>query len=160
MIAKSETFNKFQEYKSLVENHTSRNICALRYDNCGELESNDFNEFCSDAWICRQLTVPYNPQQNGVTERNNRTVCEAAKAMLHDYDISTYLWVDATSTIVYIQNISLLVLLDEKTPKEVFIGEKPNMPHLRIFGCPVYFHIPKEKRTKMEPSGNKGTFVG
>ena len=57
---------------------------ALRSDNGGEFESNAFNEFCSDAGICRQLTVPYNPQQNGVAERKNRTVCEDAKSMLHD----------------------------------------------------------------------------
>jgi hypothetical protein len=50
--------------------------------------------------------------------------------------------------------------LEEKTPEAVFIGMKPSVGHLRIFGSPVYFHIPKEKRTKLEPSGKKGTFVG
>ena len=62
MKAKSETFYKFQEFKALVKNQTSRHIRALRSDNGGEFESNSFNEFCSDARICRQLTVPYNPQ--------------------------------------------------------------------------------------------------
>ena len=52
MKAKSETFSKFQKYKSLVENHTSRHTRALRSDNGGEFESNAFNEFCSDARIC------------------------------------------------------------------------------------------------------------
>ena len=74
MKAKSETLCKFQEFKSLVENQTIRHICALRSDNGGEFESNAFNKFCSDAGICRQLTVPYNPQQNGVAERKNRTI--------------------------------------------------------------------------------------
>ena len=109
--------------------------------------------------ICRQLTVPYNPQHNGVVERNNRTICEIAKSMLHDQDLSTYLWAEATSASVYIQNKSLHVVLDEKTPEEVFTSEKPDISHLRIFGCPLYIHIPKEKRTKMEPSRKKGTFV-
>ena len=62
MKSKSETFNKLQEYKALVENHKSRHIHALRSNNGGEFESNDFNEFCSDAGICRHLIVPYNPQ--------------------------------------------------------------------------------------------------
>ena len=75
---------------------------SLRSNNGGEFESNAFNEFCSDAGICRQLTIPYNPQHNGVWERKNRTVCEAAKAMLHDQDLSTYLWEEATNTIAYI----------------------------------------------------------
>ena len=46
------------------------------------------------------------------------------------------------------------------TPDEAFSGKKPNVEHLRIFGCPVYFHIPKDKRNKLEPSGKKGIFVG
>ena len=80
--------------------------------------------------------------------------------MLHDHDLSTYLWEEATSIVVYIQNKSPHAVLDEKTPKEVFTGEKPDISHLWIFGCPVYIHIEKEKRTKMEPFGKKGTFVG
>jgi hypothetical protein len=50
--------------------------------------------------------------------------------------------------------------LRDKTPEEAFTGMKPKVIHLRIFGCPVYIHVPKEKRTKLEPSGKKGTFVG
>lgn len=50
--------------------------------------------------------------------------------------------------------------MGDKIPKEAFTGVKPEMSHLRIFGCPMYIHVPKEKRRKMEPSGKKGTFVG
>jgi hypothetical protein len=50
--------------------------------------------------------------------------------------------------------------LKDKTPEEVFSETKPEVGHLRIFGCPVYIHVPKEKRSKMEPSGKKGVFVG
>jgi hypothetical protein len=61
---------------------------------------------------------------------------------------------------VYIQNRCPHIILKEKTPEEVFSGTKPEVGHLRIFGCPVYIHVPKEKRTSMEPSGKKGFFVG
>jgi hypothetical protein len=50
--------------------------------------------------------------------------------------------------------------LEEKTPEEVFTGKKPSVDHLRIFCSLVYIHVKKEKRTKLEPSGRKGTFVG
>jgi hypothetical protein len=50
--------------------------------------------------------------------------------------------------------------LEEKTLEEIVTGKKPLVDHLRIFGSPVYIHVPKEKRTKLEPSGKKGTFVG
>ena len=46
------------------------------------------------------------------------------------------------------------------TPEETFTGVKPEVGYLRIFGCPVYIHVPKEKRTKLKPSRKKGTFVG
>ena len=50
-------------------------------------------------------------------------------------------------------------VLENKTPEEVFSGKKPEVNHLKIFSCPVYIHIPKEKRTKLDPSGKKGIFV-
>jgi hypothetical protein len=98
--------------------------------------------------------------QNGVVERKNKTIFEAAKVMMCDQDLPTSLWAEATSTAVYIQNRSPHAILGDKTPEEVFTGEKTEVGHLRIFRCPVYIHVPKEKRTKMEPSGKKGIFVG
>ena len=50
--------------------------------------------------------------------------------------------------------------MEDKTLEEAFIGVRPEIGHLRIFGCLVYIHVPKEKRTKLEPSGQKGIFVG
>jgi hypothetical protein len=84
----------------------------------------------------------------------------AAKAMMFDQDLPNSLWENATSTVVYIQNRCPHDVLKEKTHEEVFSGIKPEVGHIRIFGCPVYIHVPKEKRTKMEPSGKKGVFVG
>jgi hypothetical protein len=51
-------------------------------------------------------------------------------------------------------------ILKDKTPKEAFIGEKPQVSHFCVFGCLVYIHILEEKRTKLEPSSLKGIFVG
>ena len=51
-------------------------------------------------------------------------------------------------------------IMKDKTHEEVFSRIKPKFENLRIFGGIVYIHVPKEKRTKMEPSGKKGVFVG
>jgi transposase InsO family protein len=158
--AKDEVFNKFQEFKALVENLSERKIKVLRSDNGGEYTSKEFKYFCREAGIKRELTTPYNPQQNGVAERKNRSIVEATKAMIHDQGLPMHLWEEASSTTVYVQNRSPHKILGNKTPEEVFTGKKPEISHLRIFGCPVFIHVPKEKRTKLEPSGKKGTFVG
>jgi transposase InsO family protein len=150
--AKSDTFDKFKEYKAFIEKKIGKHIRILRTDNGGEFESLQFEDFCKSIGFKRQLTMPYNPQQNGVAERKNGTICEATKEMMFDQDLQNYLWVEATSIAMYIQNRCPHAILKEKSHDEVFSGIKPEVGHLRIFGCPVYIHVPKEKRTKMEPS--------
>jgi hypothetical protein len=86
--------------------------------------------------------------------------CFMLRAMMYDQNLPLSLWAEAASTAVYIQNRCPHKALEAKTLEEVFTGIKPLVDHLRIFGSPVYIHIPKEKRTKLEPSGKKGTFVG
>jgi len=116
--------------------------------------------FCKDVGIKRELTTPYNPQQNGVVERKNKTIMEAVKTMIHDQDLPMCLWEEATMTTVYLQNPLSHSALGFKTPEEMFTGKKPEVSHLKIFGCLVFRHIPKEKRNKLEPSGKRGIFVG
>ena len=85
---------------------------------------------------------------------------EAARAMLHDQYLPMHLWAEAARTIVYVQNRTPQRVLENKTPEEVFFSKKPEVSHLRIFSCPVYIHIPKEKGMKFDPLGKKGIFVG
>jgi hypothetical protein len=104
--------------------------------------------------------VPYNPQQNGVAERKNTTICEEARSIMYDQNLPLSLWAEAASTVVYIQNMFPHKALEEKTSEEVFTDKKPSVDHLIIFGSLVYIHVPKEKRTKLELSRKKDTFVG
>ena len=106
------------------------------------------------------MSTPYNPQQNGIAEWKNRTIMEVARAMLHDQDLPMHLWDEAARTTVYVPNRTPHIELENKNPEEVFSSNKLEVNHLRIFGCPVYIHIPKEKRKKLDPSGKKGIFVG
>jgi transposase InsO family protein len=116
--------------------------------------------FCRDVGIKRELTTPYNPQQNSVAERKNRTIMEAVKTMIHDQDLPMCLWAEDAMAAVYVQNRLSHSALGFKTLEEMFTGKKPEVSHLKIFGCLVFIHIPKEKRNKLEPSGKKGIFVG
>jgi hypothetical protein len=71
-----------------------------------------------------------------------------------------FLWGEAAMTVVYVQNRSPHRILKNMTPEEAFSEKKPSVEHLRIFGCYVYIHVPKDKRKKLEPSGKRGVFVG
>eukprot|EP00253_Pinus_taeda_P021488 PITA_21488 len=79
---KSEVFDRFKEFKALVENQIENTIKVMRTDNDGEFCSNEFEEFCKNCSIARQNTTPYTPQQNGVAERMNKTLMERARSML------------------------------------------------------------------------------
>jgi hypothetical protein len=153
-------FGKFKEFKALIENLSERKIKILRLDNGGEYTSKEFVNFCKDVRIKRELTTAYNPQQNVVAERKNKTIMEAAKTMIHDQDLPMCLWAEATKTTVYVQNRLSHSALGFKTPEEMFSRKKPEVSHLKIFHCPVFVHIPKKKRNKLDPSGKKGIFVG
>eukprot|EP00253_Pinus_taeda_P014532 PITA_14532 len=84
---KSEVFKQFQEFRALVETQTGRKFKSLRSNNGVEYTLGQFVDYCAEAGIRREFTVPYNPQKNGVAERKNRSIIGAAKAMLHDRSI-------------------------------------------------------------------------
>jgi hypothetical protein len=67
--------------------------------------------------------------------------------MIHDQVLPLHLWLEASSTTVYVKNIIPHNILGNKTTEEVFTEKKPEVGHLRIFGCPIFMHFPKEKRT-------------
>ena len=96
MKNKDEVFSKFKQLKALIKNHTEKRIKTFQSDNDGEFTSNELKELCKDSGIKRDLTTPYNSQQNGVAERKNRTIMEATKEMLHDQDLSMHLWLESS----------------------------------------------------------------
>ena len=101
-----EILQRFKEFKALTEFFLGHKIKTLRIDNGGEYTSDLFKRFCKESGIKREYTVPYNPEQNGVAERKNRTIIEAARAMIFDQNLEYYLWAEASCTAVYIQNRS------------------------------------------------------
>jgi transposase InsO family protein len=160
MKTKGHVFKQFQEFKSLVENQTEKQIIVLRSENGVEYTSNEFNDFYAREGIKRELIVPYNPKHNEIAERKNKAIVRVARAMLHDQELPLFLWVEACNTVVYLQNMSSHKVLGDKTHEEDFSGKKPKVGYFRIFGCLTYSHVPTEKRTKIEPMKKKGIFVG
>ncbi|CAI7930962.1 unnamed protein product [Closterium sp. NIES-54] len=108
-----------------------------------------------------QLTVPYNPQQNGVAERFNRTLQEGARTLLGRAGLSDPFWVTALRQVALVKNRVLATVGDKQlVPYTKWYGSAPAVNMLRAYGCMVVFHVPKEKRGKLEASGRWGVHLG
>ena len=105
----------------MTENHTENKIKTFQSNNGGEFTSNEFKELCRDSGIKRELTIPYNPQQNGVAEKKNRTIMEVARAMLHDQDLPMHLWEKVVRTTVYVHNRTPHRVLENKIVHRIIL---------------------------------------
>nr|GEU45340.1 ribonuclease H-like domain-containing protein [Tanacetum cinerariifolium] len=116
--------------------------------------------------IRREFSVARTPQQNGVAERKNRTLIEAARTMLADSKLPTTFWAEVVNTACYVQNKVLVVKPHNKTPYELFLGRKPALSFMRPFGCHVTIlntldHLgPKSSEDEVaDDAGKKSTKV-
>jgi transposase InsO family protein len=158
--AKSECFEKFKEFKTLVENQSELKIKVFRSDNGGEYMSKKFDELLKNEGIARQTSAPYTPQQNGVAERANRTIVEMARSMLHAQNLKLDLWAEAVVNAVYTRNRCPTSAVEGMTPEQAWSGRQPCVAHMRIFGCIAYAKVPDERRTKLEAKALKCVFLG
>ena len=71
-----------------------------------------------------------------------------------------YYWVEAIHAAVYIMNRTPTAMIHGMTPDEKFTGKKPDLSHLKVFGCLAYVHIPDELRSKLHPKAEKCVFIG
>lgn len=159
---KSEALEKFKSYVAMVESKFNTKIEKLRCDNGGEYISRDFKTFCDQKGIRIQYTVAYNPEQNGIAERLNRTILEKARCLIFDAEVEKELWGEAVRTSVYLINrIETRALENHKVPAEIWYNEKPNLNKIKLFGCSAYNLIPKEMRkSKLDPRTEKMIMVG
>ncbi|UYV73120.1 hypothetical protein LAZ67_10001878, partial [Cordylochernes scorpioides] len=109
---------------------------------------------------CYELTAPYTPEQNGISERDNRTIVESARCLLHGRKMPLELWAEAVNTAVYFLNRCTTKVLGNSTPYEIWYKRKPSILHLKTFGCNAYVHIPKDNRKKLDKKSIRTFFVG
>ena len=157
MKYKSESFEKFKEFKNEVEKQTGKSIKILRSDRGGEYLSTEFRDFLKENGIISQLTPPFTPQHNGVSERRNRTLLDMVRSMMTFTDLSIYSWGYALQTTVHILNRAPSKSV-QKTPYEVWYGKPPSLNYLKVWGCPAYVKI--IKTDKLDVRSEKGRFIG
>lgn len=158
--SKAEALAKFQDFQHMVEKATGRHIKVLRSDNGGEYVSKAFTLYLQQQGIRHQTTAPYSPEQNGVAERANRTLVEAARSMLHARGMDHKFWGEAVATAAYLRNRCSTKAVLGMTPEEAWSGAKPSVNHLKVFGCRAFVHVPKEKRTKLDAKTKECVMVG
>lgn len=157
---KSDTFAAFKQFKAYAENLHNAKIKAIREDKGGEFMSNEFNQYCIDNGIERQHTVRNRPQQNGDVERANRTVSDLVTAMLTEANLPLQFWFHCLMAIMHVLNRCPTASLKSITPHEAWHKRKPDVSHLRVWGCLAYVHIQKDKRASFGPHMEKCIFVG
>ena len=156
---KDEVFERFKEWKAEVENQLGEKVKALRSDNGGEYKNKAFKAFAKQCGMKQQFSCPRTPQQNGVAERANRTIVEAARSMLHARDMGREYWAEAVCTAAYVRNRSPSKVLSV-TPVEMWSGVKPSVEHLRVFGCKAFMHVSREDRSKFDAKALECIFLG
>ena len=140
---KSEVFEKFYHFKALVENQSGQHIKVLRIDSGGEYIFKYFLRFFRENGIHKQFTARYTPQQNGVSERKNRTIMDMVRSMLKEKHFPNEYWVEAVHYAEYVLNIfPTKSIMSYRVPEEAWSGIKQFFTHLRLFGCVAYAHIP------------------
>ncbi|GJV42807.1 retrovirus-related pol polyprotein from transposon TNT 1-94 [Tanacetum coccineum] len=116
--------------------------------------------YFKEEGIEHQTSTDRTPEQNGVVERQNRTLVEAARTMLSASKLPFFFWAEAIATACYTQNRSLIIPRHEKTPYHIINDKKPTLKHLHIFGCTCYLVRDGENLDKMKEKGGPCIFVG
>ena len=101
--------------------------------------------------IEHQMSMPDSLQQNGQAERFQQTIVNGAEAMWHHAGLSNGFWIYTVKAKLHMYNVTLIKWADYKTLKELWSGQKPNISHLRVFGCLAWVHILKKRRHKLQP---------
>ncbi|GKC87743.1 retrovirus-related pol polyprotein from transposon TNT 1-94, partial [Tanacetum coccineum] len=138
----------------------NKTVRYIRTDNGTEFVNQVMSKYYEGVGIFHQKSVPRTPQQNGVVERRNRTLMEAARTMLIFSKAPMFLWAAAVATTCYIQNRSLIHTRHNKTPYELMHDNKPDLTFFRVFGALCYPTNDSEDLGKFQAKADIGIFVG
>jgi transposase InsO family protein len=140
-----DTLKKFAKR---AQNEFDTKIKKVRSDNGTEFKNTNIEKFLDEESIGHEFSVPYTPQQNGIVERKNRTLIEAARIMLDEYKVLDQFWAEAINTVCHA--INRLYLL----------GKKPNVSYFIVFGSKCFILNKKPKNSKFAPKVDEGFLLG
>nr|GFD08200.1 hypothetical protein [Tanacetum cinerariifolium] len=110
--------------------------------------------------ISHKTSVARSSQQNGVVERRNRTLIEAARTMLIYAQAPLFLWAGAVATACFTQNRSIIRLRHGKTPYELLQSKLLDLSFFHVFGALCFPTNDSENLGKLQPKADIGIFIG
>nr|GEV02931.1 zinc finger, RING/FYVE/PHD-type [Tanacetum cinerariifolium] len=135
-------------------------VIIIRTDNGTKFKNQVLKEYFDTVGISHQMSYVRTPQQNGVVERQNRTLVEAARTILIFSRAPLFLWAETIATACFTQNRSIIHRHFNKTPYELINGRKPDTSFLHVFGALCYPKNDREDIGKLGAKGNIGFFIG
>ncbi|GKB25361.1 putative ribonuclease H-like domain-containing protein [Tanacetum coccineum] len=160
LATKDETSGILKTFITEIENQLDYKVKVIRSDNRTEFKNSVMNQLCEMKGIKREFSVTMTPQQNGVAERRNKTLIEAARTMLVNFKLPTTFWVKAVNTACYVLNRVLVIKPHTKTPYELIRGRTPLIDFMKPFGCHVTILNTRDHLGKFDGKADEGFFVG
>ncbi|GJW62060.1 putative ribonuclease H-like domain-containing protein [Tanacetum coccineum] len=158
--SKDETPEFVTNFLKQIQVGLNKTVRFIRTDNGTEFVNQVMSEYYEGVGIFHQKSVPRTPQQNGVVERRNRTLVEAARTMMIFSKAPMFLWAEAVATACYTQNRSLIHTHHNKTPYELVHDKKHDLTFFRVFGALCYPTNDSENLGKFQAKADIGIFVG
>ncbi|GKC39434.1 putative ribonuclease H-like domain-containing protein [Tanacetum coccineum] len=147
-------------FLKMIQVRLKETVRRIRTDNGTEFVNQTLREYYEKVGISHETSVARSPQQNGVVERRNRTLIEAARTMLIYAKAPLFLWAEAVATACYTQNRSMIRRHHGKTPYELLHNKPPDLSYLHVFGALCYPTNDSENLGKLQPKADIGIFIG
>jgi hypothetical protein len=145
---KSQLFSHLKRWKLEVEHKTDLKLQYLKSDGGKEFGSKEFKEWLTLEGIIHEISALYEHEQNGLAERSIQNVSQRAMCQLFSANMSQGFWPYMVKTTAYLINCSPTTMLNNKTPYEAWMGKRPNIKNLQMFGKIGYVHLPPETHKK------------
>nr|GEZ00838.1 hypothetical protein [Tanacetum cinerariifolium] len=157
--SKDEASDFISKFLKMIQVRLKVLVRRIQIDNGTEFVNQTLREYYEEVGISHETSVARSPQQNGVVERRNRTLIEAACTMLIYAQAPLFLWAEAIETACYTQNRSIIRLRHEKTPYELLHNKLPDLSFLHVFGALYYPTNDSENLRKLQLKADIGIFI-
>nr|GEY55777.1 retrovirus-related Pol polyprotein from transposon TNT 1-94 [Tanacetum cinerariifolium] len=156
---KDETPEVIKNFLKKIYVRLQAPVIIVHTDNGTEFKNHVLKEYFDSVGITHETSSAKTPQQNGVVERRNRMLVEAARTMLIFSHAPLFLWAEAIATACYTKNRAIIHRRFNKTPYELIQGSKPNISYLYVFGALCYPKNDHEDIGKLGAKGDIGFFI-